>query len=68
MDAKQQDLEFDDLLARAGLTPTRSDHDGALPIAMELMRSAEMMRRPRQVGDPPAYIHALSAILKATPK
>lgn len=67
MDPKQQEREFDDLVARAGLTPSASDRDAALPIALELMRSADMMRQPRQVGDAPAYIHALNAILKASP-
>jgi hypothetical protein len=68
MDAKRQEQEFDELLARAGLTPSPSDRDAALPIAVELMRSAEMMRQPRQVGDAPSYIHSLVAILKAAPK
>jgi len=68
MDADRQKLEFDALLARAGLTPSADDRDAALPIAMQLVQSAEMMRQPRAVGDPPSYVHSLSAILKASPK
>jgi hypothetical protein len=63
-DCKDDEQEFDLLMAKCGVAVPPDRRDGSLAVFRELKRMAALLRQPRDAASEPANIFCLHAILR----
>lgn len=63
-DCKNDEQEFDLLMATCGVAVPPERRDGSLAVFQELKRMSALLRQPRDAASEPANIFCLDAILR----